>query len=263
MSILAQYNVLGFYTSKTARVWDKIQEDGGNEELFRVFFQTNKIPAIQLIVSAGTSATMQLYTVEDVVVGSPLTMTVTDVTSYKRLSYVGTTLTGQSDGDYYLKITNGTESYYSDVFGWTADADKLADLLKISAVSSDIRLGSSYLMSLSGFTLECYINVDYLGLQPEFEDEVSSQNGVTRVLYGNLVPKREFSVYGCEYIYRFLLGLRILEVNGTVTITWGGISYTANDIMADKAEEHTPELMFQVKLSFVDISEVISVSNEN
>jgi hypothetical protein len=52
-----------------------------------------------------------------------------------------------------------------------------------------------------------------------------------------------------------------LESNGTVTVTWKGVSYTANDIMAEKTEDHFTDLM-QVKLSFTDISEIVSVYNE-
>jgi hypothetical protein len=257
--ILAQYNAIGFYDSLAARVWDRNQQDGGNEELFRVFFETNKIPAIQLIVSAGTVASMRLYNTNDEAVTSALTLTVESESGYKRLMYPGTTLSGLENGDYYLKITNGTFTYYSDVFGWT---DDVSELLKISAISSDIRLGRGYMLNLTDFTYTAYINAEYLGLKPDIDDEVSTRYGVPRVLYANFVPTREFNVYGCEYIYRFLLGLRVMEANGTVSITWGGVTYTANDILVDKTDEHTPELMFQIKMSFVDISEVISVNNE-
>jgi len=261
MSILAQYGILGFYTSKDARAWDKLEKDG-NPEIFRVFLKTNKVPAVQLIVSVSTSATMQLYTATDVAIGSPLTMTVESATGYKRIKYIGTTLEDKDDGDYYLKITNGEETYYSDVFGWTSNSDYFDELIKISAVSSDIRLGRTYSMNLTSFTFECYMNAIYLGLRPEFEDEVAQKDGSNNVLYGNLVPSHEFDLDATEYIYRFLLGLRVLEVNGTVTVTWQGKSYTANDIMAEITDEHLAGLMYQVKFSFVDHSEIISVNNE-
>ena len=53
------------------------------------------------------------------------------------------------------------------------------------------------------------------------------KKGINKVLYGNLVPVREFDIYGCEYIFKFLLGLRILEGNGVVQVTWNGITYSA------------------------------------
>lgn len=261
--ILAQYNILNFYTSKTSRAWNKLESDGGNKELFRIFLQTGKIPAVQIMVDAATSATIQVYDVNDTAIGSALAMTVESSghLTTKRIVYTGTTLTGQESGDYYLKVVNGSDTYYSDVFGWTSDSDKLSDLLKISAVSSNITVGRYYTMNLTNFTFECYVNADYLGLAPDIEEEITQRGGVNNVVYSDLVVKREFEIYGVEYLYKFLLGLRILESNGTVTITHNGISYTANDIMVEKTEDHSPDTM-QLKLSFVDVSETLSVSNE-
>jgi len=264
MALLAQYNTLGFYTAKIARQWDKSIELGADYEMYRVFFQTNKIPAFQLIVSAATTATVQLMNGSDVLVGSAKTVTVEAGTGYKRLIYLGETLTGGSvltDGNYSLKVVTNLDTFYSDVFGWTSDANDLNDLLKISCISSDIRLGRNYLLNLTGLTYECYLNAIYLGINPEFEEEVSQKDGTNNVLYGNLVNQRQWDIDGCEYIFKFLLGLRVLESNGTVTVTWKGVSYTANDIMAEKTEDHFTDLM-QIKLSFTDISEIVSVYNE-
>ena len=383
--ILAQYNPIGFYASLAQTTWNRNKADGGNEELFRVFYPTNRVPAIQLIVNAAITASIQLYDTNDEAVSSLMAMSVESLTGYKQLIFQGSNLSELDNGDYYLKINaiTGTESaateanaslvlssaaensgltftakesgsdgniisvsiindpppvamistsssggvvdeieitiyieggvttandvkaiieddttasalvsvsvegdgtgivdegsgdlaggidgseavytydtYYSDVFGWTDDT---SELLKISAVSSDIRLGRDYVSSLTGLTIEGYINAEYLGITPEVDEESATRYGATRVLYANLVPTREFNIYGCEYIYRFLLGLRVLEANGTVSITWNGLTYTANDIMVEKTDEHTPELMFQISLKFVDISEVISVVNE-
>ena len=264
MALLAQYNTLGFYTAKTARQWDKALAENADTEIHRVFFQTNNIPAFELIVSVATSSTVQLMDSTDTLVGSAKTVTVEASTGYVKLIYLGETLTGGNvltDGDYSLKVTNGSEVYYSDVFGWTSDVDKLNDLVKITAVSSDIRLGRNYLVNISDFTFECYLNAIYLGINPEFEEEVSQRDGTNNVLYGNLVNQRQFDIDGCEYIFKFLLGLRVLESNGTVSITWKGVTYTANDIMAEKTEDHATILM-QIKLSFTDISEIVSVYNE-
>ena len=264
MALLAQYNTLGFYTAKTARQWDMAISEGADTEIYRVFFETNHIPAFELIVSAGTSATVQLIDSTDTLVGSAKTVTVESATGYVKLIYLGETLTGGNvltDGDYSLKVTNGGEVYYSDIFGWTSDVDNLNDLVKISVVSSDFKLGRSYVANMTGLTFECYLNAIYLGINPEFEEEVSQRDGTNNVLYGNLVNQRQFDIDGCEYIFKFLLGLRVLESNGTVSVTWKGVTYTANDIMAEKTEDHATILM-QIKLSFTDISEIVSVYNE-
>lgn len=265
--IKAQYNIVGFYTSKAARQWDRFKGEGHNEELFRVFLPTNKIPAVQVIVDSASTATIQLFNTDDTAISSVLNMTVEAGTGYKRLIYAGTTLTGKTDGDYYLKIVNtigvgNTETYYSDVFGWTSDSDDLNDLLKISAVSSDFRAWKNYNFNMTGITHECYVNAEYLGLTPEFEDEIVKRDGANNIVYGTLTLTRTWEVYACEYIYKFLLGLRILESNGTVTVTWKGNSYTANDILAEKGDEYNIEA-FLVKFSFVDNNEILNVNNEN
>jgi hypothetical protein len=261
MSILAQYGVLHFYGSKAVRPWDRLQTEG-DSELFRVFFETNHIPAVMLVADSASSATLQLCNTLDEEVGSAMTMTIQAATGYKVLRYLGQVITGNDDGDYYLKLTYTGGTLYSDVFGWTSDSGHFSELMKVRAVSSDIRLGKNYMLDMTNFVYECYLNAEYLGIQPEIEEELASQYGTNLVFYANLVSTRQFNLYVTEHIYRFLLGLRILESNGTVTVSWKGIDYTANDTMVEKQDEHIPELSFQVTLSFVDISEIVSVSNE-
>lgn len=264
--ILGQYNILGFYTTKEARVWNRLLADGGNYELFRIFLETNKLPAIQLIVDSGDEH-VYLYLLDstDSVVGSYVEMTVEENTqigiTYDRLIYAGSTLSGNTDGDYSLKIVNGANTYYSDVFGWTSDSDYLDDMVKISATSSDIRIGKYYKANLDAFTFECYINAEYNGIEPEVEETVQVKYGVSNPVYSNLVETREFDVYGTEYILRFLLGLRILETNGVVTITWKSVDYVANDIMSEKTEDHSPDIM-QIKLSFIVVNEILGTLND-
>lgn len=263
MSLLAQYGPLGYYTNLDARQWNRAIREGGNEIAFIVTFKTNKVPAIQLIVSAATSATIQLIDINDQYVGSPLTLTIEDGASsyvnYKRLIYLGTTLFGYEDGYYSLKITNGTETYYSDIFCWRSDV--LSEMLKISAVSSDVRIGRYYTLNMTGITYECYLDAIYLGIEPVVEDMLAQRNGSNIVLYGSTVYTRQFDIRGYEHIYKFLIGLRMLEANGTVSITWDYATYTANDIIVEKTDDHFTYAM-QIKLSFMDNSETLSVINE-
>lgn len=260
--IKAQYNILGFYDSVGKRTWNRQDDTGVIKELFRVFIQTNKIPAVALIVDAATSATLYLLDSNDNEVGSALTMTVEEVTGGKALIYTGTTLSGNADGDYSLKIVNGSETYYSDIFGWTSNSEYLADLLKVSAVSSNIRLGTGYILNLTGFTFECYLNYEYVGIAPEFQDEIAEKHGAVNVTWGTLIPKHEFKIDGNEYIHRFLMGLRILESNGTVTISTNNNTFTAKDITAEKDEDVVNDIAYFIKLLFVDNNEIISVVNQ-
>ena len=152
---MIQFNTLGFYSSMQSRVWDK---NNGNRELYRTFFPTGVVPAVQLIVPEATTATIDVIG-ETVVSTFPMTIEGTD---YKRLIFLGDTIVAES-GDYYLRLTVDGVEYYSDVFGWTDETD---ELLKINAVSSNIRIGRDYILNLDNFVYECYVNAEYLGITP-------------------------------------------------------------------------------------------------
>jgi len=254
--ILAQLNILGFYSVKASRQWDNT----ANKELHIVFLETNHVPAVQLAVSAGTAATIQLYTYLDIAAGDPINMVVTDLTDYVRLNYLGETLTGGdvlTDGYYYMKITNGGYSYYSDMFAWTSD---VTELLKVSAVSSNISHGG-YIFDLTNFTYLCYLNAEKLTPQPENEEDAETDNGVVSPYYSSLSITRQWKVWGCEHIYLFLLRLRQFDTNGTVTITWNYIAYTANDILVEIETDHADGDLLDISLKIKPPDEVTKVIN--
>ncbi|MFA5652419.1 MAG: hypothetical protein WC933_03570 [Candidatus Paceibacterota bacterium] len=258
MAILSQYNILGFYTDKTLRQWER----SANKELHIVFLETNKVPSIQLIVSAATAATIQLIDVNDNNVGSALNMTIGTQTGYKQLIYKGTTLTGNSDGYYSLKITNGSEVYYSDVFAWISDSSSLSQLLKISITSANIKKGiTGYSYNLTGFTYLCYLNADKVLFDTEFNGDANEIQSVPRILYGNSVKTEKFNIYGCPYIYNFLYGIPALRINGVVTITFEGITYTANYINLKVKEDFGGNDLADIELTFIDNDGVISPDN--
>jgi len=259
--MIISYGILGFYDSLEKRHWNKALKYVGNRDVFRIFLETNKIPAVQILVTTATNAHIQVFDINDNPIGVPISMTNNDMTTYKQLIFLGQTLAGNDDGDYYLTIQTTEAVYYSDVFGWITDIDQIDELIKINAVSSNIRLGRDYFLNLDSFEFECYVNADYLGIIPEITENVPKKDGLIQVLYGNLQMRREFEIFGTEYIHKFLLGLRILSSNGVVTITYKQIDYDAQDIIIEKLDEHYPETM-QLKLSFVIINEIMSVYNE-
>lgn len=249
--ILAQFNTIGFHENILARV------DVDNTD-YLVGFETNIIPMIQLIVDESTTATIELLDNNDTVVGSALNMTVEDITDYKRLIYDGVELDIDECGIYSLKITNGTDIYYSDKFRWL---DDVTEEIYINAVSSDLRLGKNYLLNLtdSEFEFDCYLSGKYLGISPEIEDSISEQMGVQRVNYANLVGTKDFVVHGTENTFRFLAGLRIIEVNGVVTVEHNYKSFTANDILVEKQTDMID--VFDISFKFTVINDVLSAIN--
>jgi len=255
--IKAQHNILGFYDNILARIGvdNGSYSDSIDNKDVLVKLATNTMPAIQLLVDDATTATIQLLDEDDADVGSALSMIVTDLTSYKRLNYLSTSLSGNSCGIYSLKIINGLNTYYSDQFMWE---DSVSEYLKISAVSSDVKLGGTYVVDLTNFTYEFYLSADYIGIEHEMASEDSEKLSVPNVLYADFKPTRQFGILCTENTYRFLSGLRILESNGTVTIEYGYISYTANDILVDAESNGTT---MSITLKFIDKSEILSVSN--
>lgn len=249
--ILAQFNSIGFHEDILARV------DVDNID-YLVGFETDIIPMIMLIVDASTTATINLLDNNDNVVGTALNMTVQDMTTYKRLFYAGTELSIDECGIYSLKITNGDETYYSDKFRWL---DDVTQEIYINAVSSDIRLGKNYVLNLtaSSFEFDCYLSGKYLGISPEIEDDVSEQIGIQRVNYANLIGTKDFTIHGTENTFRFLAGLRILEVNGVVTVGYNYKTYTANDILVEKQSDMID--VFDISFKFTVINDVLSAIN--
>lgn len=251
--ILGQLNIIGFYSNILARIdTGKV----GNKNCF-ITLETNHVPALQLVVDDATTATLQLLDEDDADVGSALNMTVTDVTNYKRLIYLGTTLSGQSNGIYSFKIVNGANTYYSDQFNW---CDEVGDLLKITGVSTDISMGRSYTIALTGFTFECYFNATYLGIDSETEEEVTTKLGINNVLYANTLMIRPFSITGNENTFKYLSVLgRVIATNGTVTIYFDYKTFTASDILTEKSDDYINSMILNFK--FTDINEVFSVDN--
>jgi hypothetical protein len=251
--ILGQINIFGFNSNILARV----DNDNVGVKNALVTLETDHLPAIELIVDDSTTATIQLLDEDDANIGSPVSMTVVDVTTYKRLIYLGTTLSGNSNGIYSLKITNGANTYYSDQFNW---CDSVDDLLKITATSSNIKIGGTYEVDLTNFTFECYLSATYLGIDSETEEEASTKIGVANVLYANTSIIRPFSIRGNENTFKFLSVIsRVIGSNGIVTVYHGYKTFTAKDILVEKTDNFIDSMVLNFK--FTDINEVFSSSN--
>jgi hypothetical protein len=111
--MIYSYNTLGFYETKGNRQYDNT----GNIRVLH-HFETNKIPAFQVIV-LGTiiSASYKLFDIDDVQIatGSVAVENAVreDSTVYSRLIFLGTTLASKDDGFYYMEITYTNSGSYS------------------------------------------------------------------------------------------------------------------------------------------------------
>ena len=252
--MLAKFNILDWYPDKSLRRWDNTD----NQHQFLPLLVTGKIPMLHFIFESATSASLELNNIDDGVVDT-VPMTIESATNYKRLIYKGKTLPGQEDGYYYLKLTVDGVGWYSDVFGWVGGP---AGLLHVKASGlSNFDLGNSYLFNMDGFEYECYLSAEYLGITPEIDEDAEDVNGVIKTTYGNRSIVRKFEIYAHEFIYVFLSGLRVLTGNGTVTITWNGIEYSADDIEVSTGDELVEGDICKISLQFKVINETISVNN--
>jgi hypothetical protein len=228
--MLLGYNTLGWYADKSLRRWDN-----ADNKHIGIVFDTGYVPAFHLITdlvsSAAEIAVYNAFT--DELVDPVYNVEVIDETGYSYLRFTGAVSPSMAEGYYYATIVyNGADTLYSDVFGWS---DETSSMLKIQAVSTDIRIGI-YDLDMDSFTYEGYLYCE----QAETEMEIIEE-GIEKP-YGN-VPIfntrniiNSFEVHGSRELFKFLTGLRILEVNGTVTFTYKGVVMSAYDIIVEKKE---------------------------
>jgi len=255
-------NTLRYWEDKTLQRW----ENADNQFIYP-YFGTNKIPAFVLISdTAEEVAEVSIHDARtDDIFSTAKTVTVSTNGTKKMLYFAGITLTGGSDGCYYLKITTGlsaTETYYSEVFAWTEDSTsnlKELGLLKISAISAATNLANTYDITLTGITYECFIEVQ----EPEIDQDIK-ESGDEKPYgeignFNTLAFKHKYELLGDDSIFRFLCFLRILNTNGTVTFTYNGIADIGYDIICEKEDSTEDTISMSLEYKEVDY---VSSSNE-
>ncbi len=233
--MIYSYNTLGIYETKANRQYDNT----GNIRVLH-HFETNKIPAFQIIVT-GTiiTASYKLFDINDVQVSTGSVTVENDTndagTVYSRLIFLGATLTSKDDGFYYVEITYDASKLYTDVFCWKTD---VSEYLKIEATTADISI-SSLKMNMTGFTYLVYLEVRKNGFREEYdvEEEGDSKTYGNIPYYNSRNHAQEFEITGYRKTLNFLAGLRVVATNGTVTITYKNDSNEIYDIeTADTAQ---------------------------
>jgi len=261
--LIGKFNTLQFLEDKTLQRWD----NADNKQLY-FYFLEQTIPAFVFVSdTAQSTATVQLFNkITEVAVGAAQSVTITTSGTKKILSYAGVTLpaTGLDCGSFYLKIVTGAsvETYYSQVFGWvnTATANSAtSNLLKITAVSSNISLSNLYTIPLTGITYSCYIETEQPVEDADITEEGNEKPYGDIPVFNTLAFTYEHEIFGTKDIFRFLCGLRILKTNGTITFTYRGVDIHAYDITCEK-DDSTEDTM-SMKLKYKD-TDYISSSNE-
>lgn len=266
MALLGQYNPLKFYLDKRSRQWES-DDDMESRNLDLVYYQTNLTPCFQLIFSAVTAISAKIYNSDDDEIATLTAPTIVDKTTYKQIIYAGQTLTSKVAGYYYILLTIDTVPYYSDMFAWKDDpedwTDKSRSLLKVKVESANMTIGTKtrYIMPMSNMTYIFYLSAVAIGDKQKIEQVGNDQYSITNVLYGAGAFQMNFEISANRSIFRFLRGLGLLGGNGVITLTWNYETFIASDILVEDTTDHGGG-MYQLKLSIVDESEIVSMSND-
>lgn len=247
--ILAQHNILKFFTDKRARIWDK---NINSRKSKLVFYPSTDIsgfgntPAFSLNVDNYTTASADLYDSNDNWITGLGYLSAVDKTTYQQL-YVLSQDATLTKGYYYVLLTIDDVLYYSDVFGVVVD---LTEFLKINVASSNITVGGLPL-KISTLVTEFYLNAEYHDTEGKIDQQGDLENGITRVDFGTSILIREFEIYSNESIYGYMRALAMLKVNGIITVTWEYESFIASEILVEKSTNHYNGIS-QTKFTFVD-----------
>jgi hypothetical protein len=229
--MLQGYNILEFYTSLDLRVWDDL------ENKYSVFsFTTNNIPPFFLVSTeySTDSTTVQVFDANtNSSVGDAQAVATVDNTTYMTYKFLGASLSGGVCGDYYLKIVNGINTFYSEVFRWE---DDLTTFIRITATSNSLTMGNRYTLDFSGITFDCYVSGYKAITELEIDEEGVEKPFGNIPVFNTLNTIHKFDIFGNGSMLRFLFGLRILETNGSIAFVYNGQSMSAYDITAEKGD---------------------------
>ena len=270
MGILSQYGVLGIYENKDSRQCVTVDSP------VLAFFVEGYIPSLQFMLSSVTgSVTVDVIEVDaqgyrDIDGETSLynyELTVTDVTTYYRVfksEFIVSAIA--SPGFFYLKITNGNETYYTDVYQTLLASDLVSkDSIKIVADSANFAMGKNaeYVYIMENFTYRCYLDVvEAMPTNKEELKEAGEENALIIPNYTALTIIRSWTISGNEHIHIFLLGLGILEQNGAVVVTYLGVDYNANENTTEISQVHNGRHHYDILFKMKPENEMMRVINE-
>ena len=187
---------------------------------FVPIFLTNEVPAFIFVTdqSSGSNSLIvrDAETDASVFTGS---LTVTSSGSDTIVKGGGNSTSGKSCGYYYLDVVINGKHFYSDVFGWVDSVDD-RNLIKISYTTTDLRLGGRVDLPYNSFTVHFYLSCNGITIESEIDEEgVEKPFGVLPV-YNTCNIKRVAEINGTAQIFRHLSMLRVIGVNGGITLEY-------------------------------------------
>jgi hypothetical protein len=266
MSILAQNNPLRFYSDKRSRQW----ENTGSQDrivTYKMYLdgavKKCVIPNFSFILGVYPSSSSIEIRVKDcddnLIYTSPFAVGITIIsnTTYFQLIYSGGEFEHDVEGYYYIEIDVDSDTYYSDMFRFSDDLDRL---LKVYTESTKIRLGT-YEYEMIYNIHEFYLNLKPLSINTYLKEDANETYAITNINFGSSSLLRSFNVLASEPIFMFLRTLRILSCNGVVLFDYRYINYQASDIVIEIENDVENGDLMNVKIEFKVLTESVSAIN--
>jgi hypothetical protein len=210
-------------------------------------------PFFVLTSGVGTTATMEVLDINGTAVQSAISLTVATNEDAKQISYAGATLTDKVCGHYQLKITHGSDVYYSEFFEWS---DDLTNYVKITATPEKILVNNYYTVDLSSTTFIQYyatvkeMNGRVIESGGETTEEGVSKNYGDELLKSTINFEHEASLIGNDSSFRYLSMLRPSTIGGTVVFEYKNRQKTIYGIAVEQSENTNFGEKMIIKMTF-------------
>lgn len=256
--MLQGINIFDFFLNKEDRRWNN-----ADVKEYLVTLENENVPAFSVVVPTSVATpVLGLYdAMTDELKQAYSITTITAYTGYQVLTFIGATKTGLADGYYYMQLTHAGIPYYGEVFAWESDASCLAEMIKFNVDASDVTMAGTYVLDFSSFELDFYLFINGISIEGEItEDGVEKPYGDIPT-FNTLNIKRKVSINGNDQIYRFLAALRILQGNGTITVSTGGIVKSIYDITTDPISSESFDETLIIDFGYKE-TDFVSMRNE-
>ena len=154
--LLAQNNPISFYSDINARSWGKKKSKdyiAVYPILFNGYFRYYFLPTFSLIFDNISSVTATVFDCDNNPIFDLPSFDIIERTGYSELIFKGGIQLGDVEGFYYIKLSVNGVDYFSDMFYFTEEVEKL---IKINVQSS--RIGNDlYEFTMQGIGYEFYL----------------------------------------------------------------------------------------------------------
>jgi len=244
MSLKHNINVLPFYTDLRYQDYKREFNFGA---IYKLYSPSARLLPFQIIRTHRSSTPITSVTLQKIKPNGALDGAAVDITAqvsgsglnilefsadgYDIIKYPGALIFPSYSiglGQYYITITDGTETWYSEIFTTVNDSSKLIRLVYSSI--DNITVPGGHIDYTAPFAFECYIDSKLGKPRYPFEEEVKKRDGFT-------FPEKQISEK--RYVFEFVApeylldALRLVRLNDVVRIVSEGVTYEVETIFIE------------------------------